>query len=439
MANEAETDSGAVGGRVQDMAVRSGPLVEEDPDGSVAQPAPSIVLVGTSFKSAPLAFRERAAKELSSTGNDGLVADTPGVIESSVIETCNRLEVYIAATDPAAAAASLLSRLDGGSNGFYVKSGVDAISHIFRVASGLDSVVLGEDQILQQVREAGRKARVSGTAKSTLSPLFDAACSVGGRVRATYSIPPSRRSMSAFALGYALGELGHRPKAALLIGTGETAKLAALELDGTKIYLLSRRRALGSRFAAATRIRSRDLRKVAFECELIVSATRHPGYVLKKNDVADDRKRIILDLAFPRNVDPRLKSCNLVRLYDLDDLAGAVGPIPHDQGLEASERLIQAEAERFNRWLVATRLTPTLAGIYRWAEVVREDEVGLALRRLSGLSEKERKVVEVMSRRLVSKLMAPHAAFAKQGGDELNQPERLRLLKSIFGERATED
>ena len=425
--------------RAQDAALHPGFHIEEGADTTSSQPAPSVVLVGTSFKSAPIAFRERAARSFSATDVMGLVEGIPGVLESSVIETCNRVEMYIAATDPAASAASLLSRLDGNSNGFYVKSGVEAISHIFRVASGLDSVVLGEDQILQQVKEAGRKSRISGSAKSTLSPLFDAACSVGGRVRATYSVPPSRRSLSAFALGYALKELGHQPKAVLLIGTGETAKLATLELEGAKIYLLSRRRNLGARFSTATRIRSKEVRKVAAECDLIVSATRHPGYVLKKNDVPDDRKKIILDLAFPRNVDPRLKSCNLVRLYDLDDLAEAVGPIPRVKELEASERLIEEEAIRFSRWLVATRLTPTLAGIYRWAEAVREEEAELALRRLSGLSDKERKVVEVMSRRLVSKLMAPHAVFAKQGGDALEQPERLRLLKSIFGERAAED
>ena len=426
-------DKGQAGSGLPDIGVgdglsRTGLRPGVEADGMEPQPAPSIVLVGTSFRSAPIAFRERAAKE--HFGKDGLAAGTPGALESSVIETCNRVEMYLAASDPASAAESLLSRL--GSDGYYVKIGVDAIAHIFRVASGLDSVVVGEDQILKQVRDAGRRARICGTAKSTLSPLFDAACSVGGHVRETYRAPSSR-SLSSFALGYALGELGHRPKSVLLIGTGETAKLAALELDGAKIYLLSRRRDAGSRFASATRIRPKDLKRVAAECELIVSATRHPRYVLRRKDVPDDRKRIILDLAFPRNVDPSLKSSRLVRLYDLDDLARAVGPTRTGPELEASEALIEAEAERFNRWLVATRLTPTLAGIYRWAEAIREDEVVLALRKLTDLSDKEKRVVEVMSRRLVSKLMAPHATFAKQKGSALEQPERLRLLNSIFG------
>jgi len=400
---------------------------------------PSIVLVGTSFKTAPIALRERALRELFGGAGNLLIANAPGVLESSVIETCNRIEVYASTVDPKATVSFIQASLGTDSGGFYVKSGIEAVSHIFHVASGLDSVVLGEDQILQQVRDAGRSARVSGNARSTLSPLFDAAFNVGGRVRATYEVPSSRRSLSAFALAYALKELGHRPKAALLIGTGETAKLAALELDGTKIYVMTRRRNLGPRFSTATRIKSKELRRVASECELIVSATRHPGYTLRKRDVPDERRRIVLDLAFPRNVDPRLRSCSQVKLFDLDDLAAAVGPLPRDSGLERSERLVAAEAERFNRWLVATRLTPTLGAIYKWADDVREEELQLALRRLSGISGKERKVVEVMSRRLVSKLMAPHAAFAKQEGEELDQPERLKLLSSIFGERGAED
>jgi glutamyl-tRNA reductase len=433
MADENLLDPGAPGADLRDPSAFTTSSYH-DGDAAETRRTPSIVLIGTSFKSAPIAFRERVSKGLLGIGREALLAGTPGVLESSVIETCNRVEMYIAASDPVAASESLLARLDGESDRFYVKSGLDAITHMFRVASGLDSVVLGEDQILQQVRGAGRKARVSGTAKSALSPLFDAAFSVGGRVRQTYTVPPSRRSLSAFALSLALRELGRPPRSVLLIGTGQTAKLAALELDKAKIYVLSRRRDAGPRFAGATRVRGKDLRKVAAECDLIVSATRHAGYLLHRRDVPDDRKRIILDLAFPRNVDPGLKSSGLVKLYDLDDIAKAVGPLLADPELEASERLVAAEAERFNGWLVATRFTPTLAGIYRWAETIREDEVGLAIRRLPGLSEKERRVLEVMSRRLVSKLMAPHAAFAKQKGGEMEQPERLRLLESIFGE-----
>jgi glutamyl-tRNA reductase len=402
--------------------------------GPTTLPAPSLVLVGTSFKSAPLAFRERAARQLSGTQGGMLLASISGVDESSIIETCNRVEVYMTATDPSAAAGSLITKLGGGPEGFYVKTDLAAISHIFRVASGLDSVVIGEDQILQQVKDAGRRARVAGRARSTISSLFDAAHGVGGRVRMTYEVPPSQRSLSAFALTHALRELGSSPKSVLLIGTGETAKLAALQLEGAKIYVLSRRKDVGEKFAAATRIKSKEIAKTAAECDLIVSATRRSGYTIRAKDVPDDRRRIVLDLAFPRNVDPRLKSCRFVKLYDLDDLAKAVGHSPKVGPLAATEDLIAMEAEKYNRWLVATRLTPTLAGIYRWAEAIREDEVDLALRRLSGLSEKERKVVEVMSRRLVSKLMAPHASFAKQRGTELEQPERLRLLKSIFGD-----
>jgi glutamyl-tRNA reductase len=395
--------------------------------------AASIILLGASFKTAPIDFRERFAAQLLCNGVLRIPLDKTGAIESSIIETCNRVELYLVTIDPKNAVESVLGGLDDSSaDNLYQKIGLDAVNHIFRVSSGLDSLVVGEEQILRQVRTAGKRARVAGTAKSILSSLFDAAYNVGKRARGLYGITSPNESVSSFALRYGLERLG-RPKKVLLIGTGETAKLALVELRGAKIYLFSRRLDAGARFSTAERVSHYQLKEVAAECDLIIAATRHTGYVLKKGDLPDDRKRVILDLAFPRNIDPSIKSSDLIRLYDLDDLAVQARSLPKSEKLAASEKLIAAEAERFNRWLMASRLTPTLAGIYRWAEDIRDEETQLALRRLSWLSERDRRVVEAMSRRLVSKLLAPHAAFAKQQGGGLSQADRLRLLESVFG------
>jgi len=396
--------------------------------------AASIILLGTSFKAAPIGFRERFASQLLSNGVLRISLDETGVTESSIIETCNRVELYLVATDPKSAVEAVLAGLDYGSaDNLYQKIGLEAVNHIFRVSSGLDSLVVGEEQILGQVRTAGRRARIAGNAKSILSSLFDAAYNVGERARGLYGIAPPSESVSSFALRFGLEQLGRRPKKVLLIGTGETAKLAMMELSGAKIYLFSRRLDAGARFSTTERISHDRLKEVAAECDLIIAATRHTGHVLKKGDLPDDRKRVLLDLAFPRNIDPSIKSSDLIRLYDLDDLAVKARSLPKSEKLAAGEKLLAAEAERFNRWLMASRLTPTLPGIYRWAEDIREEETRLALRRLSRLSERDRRVVEAMSRRLVSKLLAPHAAFAKQQGGGLSQADRLRLLESVFG------
>src|SRR5580700_8803267 len=203
--------------------------------------AASIILLGASFKTAPIGFRERFAAQLLS--NRALrIGPAKGVTESSIIETCNRVELYLVATDPKGAVESVLAGLDGGSSeNLYQKTGLEAVNHIFRVSSGLDSLVVGEEQILRQIRTAGRRARVAGSARSILSSLFDAAYNVGERARGLYGIASPRESVSSFALRYGLERLGGRPKKVLLIGTGETARLALTELSGAKIYLFSRR------------------------------------------------------------------------------------------------------------------------------------------------------------------------------------------------------
>lgn len=395
--------------------------------------APSVVLVGTSFRTAGIAMREQIARRLAKVESD-LQSGVGGISEISVLATCNRLEVYLACTEPEEASKSVIARLrepGAPSDGFYAKSGSDAIRHLFRVASGLDSVVIGEEQILQQVREAGRTARTSGQAKSILSSLFDAAYSSGRRVRESYGAASADRSVSSFALKRALKELGRRPARVLLIGSGETAKLAALRLKKSKVYLLSGRRNVSDRFPNATRIPRRMLREVSSRCDLIIAATRRSGYVLTSRELQDRRRTVVLDLGFPRNVDPTLKNSRRVRLYDLDDIAAWAGS-GRRANLAAAEKIAEEETKKFTSWLTASRLTPTLANIFKWAERVREEETIAALRKLPELSPHERSIVEAMSKRLTGKLLSPHATFAKQVGDGGDQSERLLLLESIF-------
>lgn len=401
--------------------------------GNGKREGPSLVLVGTSFRTADLDTREEISRILSG-GSDFFQSISGIATEASVLETCNRLEFYLVSAEPEKTAAALLGRFAGADipeSSFYVRTGLDAIKHLFRVASGLDSLVAGEEQILQQVRDAGRAARASGQARSVLPPLFDAAYSSGRRVRESYNVPEANRSVSAFALKRALRELGRAPAEVLLIGSGETAKLAALRLRGSKVYLLSSRRDLRERFPNAVRIGRGRLEVVSARCDLIIAATKHRGFVLRRRDVPDSRRAIILDLGFPRNVDPAIKRSRLVRLYDLDDIASWARSARRE-GLLPAERAAEEEARRFNSWLTASRLTPTLANIFRWAERVRDEETAAALRKLPELTPHQRTVVEALSKRLTGKLLSPHTSFVKEAGMGGDQQERLQLLDEIF-------
>lgn len=414
---------------VENVRIRGAPVRRDK------TPAPSVVLVGTSFRTARIGVRELIAARATKIPEPGDRAGSGRVLESATLETCNRLEVYLACSGPDEVARFAMARLDGGMappGSFYVKTGTDAIGHLFRVASGLDSPVLGEEQILEQVRDAGKTARVKGQAKSILSSLFDAAYGSGKRIRGSYHVPPSNRSVGVFALKHALDALGRRPSGVLLIGSGETAKLAALKLKGSTVHLLSSRRGVETRFPNAVRITRKRLRETAAKCDLIIAATRRRGYVLTKKDLPRTKKTLILDLGFPRNVDPGVSASGNAELYDLDAIADWALAGPHES--EAAERLVEAEAQRFDSWLTASRLTPTLANIYKWAERIREEETLAALRKLSGLPEHDKVVIESLSRRLTGKLLSPHASFIKGVRSEEDQEQRLLLLESIFKE-----
>jgi glutamyl-tRNA reductase len=411
-------------------AKRSNPAIGRR---STATRASSIILVGTSFKTSSLAFREALAARLSRESAE--LTRLEGVSESAQLVTCNRIEIVVAA-DPTIAAEravlAWLSKTPGVTpSSIYLHRDVDAITHLFRVASGLDSMVLGEEQILSQVRDAGIAARTSRSSRGSLSALFDASVNVGKRARE--ALTPPDESVSSMALRFATGRLPRAPRRVLLIGTGKTTRLAASQLDGARLFVATRRASLPS-FSRATLVSHADLRAVAAKCDLIVSATKHRGYVLKKGDL-DGRRRVILDLGFPRNVDPSLNS-GQVEVYNLDDLAKAFASKPPPPGPEArrAEELVFAEAESFSRWLLASRQSSAVAKVYQWAETTRREETDSALRRLPRLSKRERKVVEAMSKRLVSKLLAPPTSFVKSSSPELPQGQRLDLVRRIFEE-----
>jgi glutamyl-tRNA reductase len=393
--------------------------------------ASSIVLVGTSFKTSSLPFREALARRLARDSER--LPLLPGVKEYAQLVTCNRIEILMASDSGGGAEHAFLDWVSStpgiGRNSMYVRRDLDAISHLFRVSSGLDSMVLGEEQILSQVKDAGIAARTSKSSRGTLSALFDASVNVGRRARG--ALKEADDSVSSIAIRFALERLPRPPRNVLLIGTGKTSRLAANQLDGARLYVATRRASVAS-FPRAKMVSHKDLKRVATGCDLIISATKHRGYVLKDGDLGVGR-RVILDLAFPRNVDPALRGGE-TEVYDLDDLAGmfASRRVPPRSEAARAEELVLTEAESFSRWLLATRQTSSLSQVYTWAESTRRAEAGAALRRLPRLSSRERKVVEAMSKRLVSKLLAPPTSFAKSSSPELPQDERLDLVHRIF-------
>jgi glutamyl-tRNA reductase len=407
------------------------------PEASSAGRASSIVLFGSSFKTSSLTFREALAARLATSSSK--LRRQPGVKEYAQLVTCNRIEVLVATDSTDAAERSFMTWLSAvpgeEQDSVYVYKDVDAIAHLFRVASGLDSMVLGEEQILSQVKEAGVLARTTRSSRGSLSALFDASVNAGKRARVALKLSGGSyspdESVSSEALRFALGRLPGAPRKVLLIGTGKTTRLAASQLDGAKLYVATRRASLRS-FPGATLVSHNNLKRVAAKCDLIISATKHEGYLLRKGDL-DDKRRVILDLAFPRNIDPQLNTGS-TQVHNLDDLARIFASRPPSFGPEArrAAELVAAEAESFSRWLLASRQSSALSKVYRWAEDTRRVEAEAALRRLARLSERERNIVEAMSKRLVSKLLAPPTSFAKSSSPDFPQDQRLDVIQRVF-------
>ncbi len=402
---------------------------------------PTIVLAGLSFKTSCLRSREKFASLFPMNAPHRFLRSVPHVKESTLIATCNRLELYMVTVRPEETVQAIMAKAEqvlglGAGKMLYIKTDRDAISHAFRVAAGLDSLVIGEQEIVQQMKEGSTAARVSGDSGSILASLFDEALNAGKRVRNSCGRTSPRSSVSSLAISFAVSKLGKPPSATLLIGTGKTARAAASHLEGSKIYVASNRpEAPKNILPNAILIKYSEIPGVLGECDLVVAATTTASgnYVLNGSNVACDKPLLLLDLAFPRNVDPELRSSPSVRLFDLDDISAHARTIGCDSAFAATgEELLAKEVELFARWLTASRLSPTLRDLYRWAEEVRSSETEAAVRRLAALSEDDRRTVEALSRRIVSKLLAPPTAFARTASSEYPQAERLKLVESVF-------
>ncbi len=376
---------------------------------------------------------------MKSMNADALIGSLPGVQESAVLSTCNRFEVYFATSSPEDTYSGFLDAIRNRAGqphperAFTPLIGIAAVAHLFKVAAGLESVVVGEPQILAQVRGAGIQARKQGDAKRILSPLFDRATRVGVKVRKVFDLGSDEASLSDLAVEAAEEAMpGNRN--ILLIGSGKMVQLAARRLIGNskRLYVASKRKPPAS-LQGSIPVRYTEIKKVAQKCDVLISATTTRRPFITSGELRGGRRKVVVDLGMPRNVSPLVRELPNVRLVDLDDLAKMASSRARPRTLEKAERAVAREAEEFYGWLVQTRLSSTLADIYGWANEVREEELQRALRKLRPKDPREARVLDAMGRRLVSKLMARPATFARRKGDVLSDEERLRIVRSVFG------
>ncbi len=392
-----------------------------------------ILAVGLNHKTAPVEVRERLAFS-SEALSSGLAALKGYVAEGVIVSTCNRTEVYGLVGHPSTGAANIrrfladFHRISPAEFEpyLYTLEHLDAVRHLFAVASGLDSMVLGEHQILGQVRQALEAARAAGIAGPILDGLFRHAVHVGKRARAETEIGRSPVSVGSVAVALArqvLGSLAGRT--VLVVGAGkmgEATGRALREAGADRLLVVNRTFSRAAALAAELGGQALAWRKLSAALEAadiaVMSAgsgrplirPRLVGSVLARRP---DRPLVFIDIAVPRNVDPAVRSLAGAVVYDIDDLQAlcAANRRGREQEVARVEAIIAEEVESFTEWWRGRQVLPTILALRRRAEAIRDAELQRVFRRLDGLSEQEQAAVRAMADAIINKLL--HEPFAR--------------------------
>ena len=424
-----------------------------------------LLVIGASHKTATLSLRERLSlPEGRAASLLGELVRATEVHEAVAISTCNRTEIYLVAADPVDAESLALSALSRQAGirptellgNLYSLRGTDAVHHLFSVAAGLDSMILGENEIQGQVRRAYELALVEGTTGPITNRLFRDALSAGKRARTETGIGRSRVSVSSMAVELAeqvLGDLESRR--VLVIGAGENGEVTARALADRgvhSIFVANRRydRAIGlaARFGGEA-VRFDEMPELLTQADIVVSCTASPHQIIGREELAlvleerAGRPLLMMDIAVPRDIDPNVRDLPGLTLYDMDDLQHAVARNMSGREAEAVKagRLVELEVERFSRWLGSLDIVPTITALRERgddivAQVLRENH-----ERWESVSENDRRRLEVMARAVVSRLLhEPTLRLKDSDGDRAYvYVDALRELFALEGSDAAVD
>jgi len=414
-----------------------------------------LLAVGISHKTAPVELRERLA--LADARGLGFVRDlhaVAGIHEVVALSTCNRTELYLVVADPIDAEATLLGLLAKRSaialsalaQAIYSHRNCEAARHLYRVSAGLESMIVGEDQIQGQVRRAYDVALEQETTGPLTSHLFKAALETGKRVRSETAIGAGQVSLPAVAamLGReVLGDLQGRR--AVLIGTGESSELAAQALaaaGAAVVFVANRRRnraiSLASRFGGHS-VAFDELPEALVQADMVVSATSSPHQLLEAEGLElvqrerAHRPLLVIDLAVPRDVDPTCAQVQGVALHDVDDLESVVArnrKVRLEESRKA-EAIIEQEIQNFATWLGSLEVLPTLAALRSHASAIAAQVLAENEGRWETASDRDRERVEAISRAIVNRLLHHPTLRLKELRDD-RVHARMALVRDLF-------
>ncbi|UCD35401.1 MAG: glutamyl-tRNA reductase [Nitrospiraceae bacterium] len=414
----------------------------------------NILVIGLNHKTAPIEVREKVAFDGGRlTEALHMLTAASAIRESIILSTCNRVEIYAAVSDINSGVSEITKFIsdyhavsgDLLERSLYIHKAEEAVRHIYRVASSLDSMVVGEPQILGQLKDAYDAALNIKATGVYLNKLIRKSLSVAKRIRTETKI-----AESAVSISFAAVELAKKifddlsTKSFMLLGAGEMAELAARHLINSgvqDVYVTNRTTTRAEELA-----REFNGKVILFDnfplelrySDIVICSTGAPHYILKKDEmhrVMKERKQrpvFIIDISVPRNIDPGINDLDNVYLYDVDSLQGIVDTNIQERAKEAqkAEKIVDEEISAFVQWTSSLTATPTIVALRNRAEEIRRAELEKTLQKITPLEEDKIRSIEQLTAAIVNKLIHPPMAALKS--EDENREQMLDLVQKLF-------
>ena len=415
-----------------------------------------IFLAGLNHKTAPVELRERIAfsqKEILHALE--VLSNKPGIGEITIISTCNRVETLMVAQDKSEALENVKEfiselkqiPLEQFDESLYVHEGDEAVRHIFRVAASLDSMMVGEPQILGQVKEAYYTSTRKKTSGVILNRLMHRAFFVAKRIRTETGIGDNAVSISYAAIELCKKIFGRlNGKKTLLVGAGEMAELAVEHLIHSKAgdIIVANRTfekgvELANRFNGYA-VKLDEITECLKSADIIISSTGSKNFIITRDQVKavmrtrKNRPLFFIDIAVPRDIEPAINRLNNAYVYDIDDLQGVIDENIEDRNKESvkGERIVDEAVINFRKWRESLEVVPTIVALRKKFDLIAEAEVNKTLKSLNGLSLDKKKLIHTMTNSLINKILHEPTLFLKKNGCKGDHSIYIDITKKLF-------
>ena len=417
----------------------------------------NLVLIGVNHRTAPVEVREHfAIPESRLPEAVKMLTNCAGVEEGMIVSTCNRVEILARTNDGQTGLGEFFREFYGVDlepyrQHLYEYREREAVRHVFRVASSLDSMVVGEPQILGQVKEAYATARAVGGVNSQLDALLSRAFAVAKRVRNETAVATSAVSVASVAVDLAKKIFGNlQGKSVYLVGAGKMCELAARHLlahGAEKIYVsnrtLERAEALAKKFNGEA-LPFEQLYDTIPRADIVISSTGAPHAIFRKEhgekflSKRRNRPMFFIDIAVPRDIDAEMNKLDGIFVYDIDDLQQVVSSHVADRRVEAdrAEAIVSLEVEKFQARLQTLDVVPTIVSLQEHLETVRQAEIDRVRGRLGAMTPEQELAVEALTRGIINKIMHTPITTLKTAARESSEATTvIDLVRKLFGLR----